>query len=163
LSAAARGEALPAVAATAAPRVPGTCWARRAVWAAVAAATVWGSAVPGARPDWQIARAGGGCELRAQELPAEPCPCARWPARLRLLLGAPLALERATAADLELLPGVGPRIAAAIARERAERGGFERVEDLLGVAGVGPRMLERLRPLLAAGEPGCPLLSSAAR
>ena len=158
-----RGEALPAGAVAAAVRVPSTRWARRGVWAAIAVAIAWSNAAPEAGPDWQIARSAAGCELRAKELPGEPCPCAQRPARLRLVLGQPLALDRAAAADLELLPGIGPALAAAIVRERSRRGGFGQLEDLLGVPGVGPRMLERLRPLLAAREPACPRLSSSAR
>jgi competence protein ComEA len=136
---------------------------RRGVWAAVAFGIVWGSRPPDAGPDWQVARTGTGCELRAEDLPGAACPCAQWPARLRLLLGQPLALNRARATDLELLPRVGPALAAAIVRDRAERGDFAELLDLLRVPGIGPQTLERLRPLLATAEPACPLLPSAAR
>lgn len=63
---------------------------------------------------------------------------------------APLDLGRATAADLERLPGVGPKRAQAILALRARRP-FRRVRDLLRVRGIGPKSLARLRPLVRVG------------
>lgn len=60
--------------------------------------------------------------------------------------GGPVDLNRATPAELDALPGVGPATAAAIITWRDENGGFRRVEDLLEVPGIGPARLERLRP-----------------
>lgn len=59
---------------------------------------------------------------------------------------APVDLNRATPAELDLLPGIGPATAAAIVTWREENGGFRRVDDLLEVPGIGPTRLERLRP-----------------
>jgi competence protein ComEA len=50
--------------------------------------------------------------------------------------------------ELDRLPGVGPRVAEAIIRHRAEEGGFQRPEDLLDVPGIGPATLARIRPHL---------------
>lgn len=50
---------------------------------------------------------------------------------------------------LVLLPGIGPALAARVVDLRRERGRFTRVEDLLMVRGIGPKTLERLRPLVA--------------
>lgn len=58
--------------------------------------------------------------------------------------GRRLDVNRASAADLELLPRVGPAIAGRIVAARP----FESVEDLERVRGIGPRTLERLRPLV---------------
>jgi len=71
-----------------------------------------------------------------------------------LLLGNPLDLNAATQTDLEALPGIGPRIAEAIREERAQRGGFRAVADLLAVRGVGPVTLERLRPFVRVDSAG---------
>jgi len=57
----------------------------------------------------------------------------------------PIDINRATAADLDALPGVGPALAARIVAWRAANGPFRAVDDLLGVAGIGERTLERLR------------------
>lgn len=62
--------------------------------------------------------------------------------------GAPVLLNRARAADLELLPGIGPMLARRIVEHRERNGPFRACEDLLAVHGIGPRTLERLRPLL---------------
>lgn len=60
----------------------------------------------------------------------------------------PLDLNAADARALEALPGIGPSLAARIVEYRARHGPFRRVEDLLAVPGIGPRTLERLRPLV---------------
>jgi competence protein ComEA len=60
----------------------------------------------------------------------------------------PLDLNTATAADLDGLPGVGPVIAGRIVAWRAEHQRFTRVDELAEVAGIGDRVLERLRPLV---------------
>ena len=56
----------------------------------------------------------------------------------------PVDLNTAAEAELEELPGVGPAIAAAIVRHRAEHP-FAAVDDLLAVPGIGPAKLEALR------------------
>jgi len=64
---------------------------------------------------------------------------------------APLDLNRATAAELEALPGIGEVKAAAILAVRDERGGFESLDELESVRGIGPSLAARLRPLLKLG------------
>lgn len=59
---------------------------------------------------------------------------------------APVSLNRAGAEALETLPGVGPVLARRIVEHRERTGGFTRVDDLLEVRGVGPALLEKLRP-----------------
>lgn len=61
-------------------------------------------------------------------------------------------LNRATAGDLERLPRVGPALARRIVEHRDQHGPFRRVEDLKRVKGIGEKTLERLRPLVKAGE-----------
>lgn len=53
-------------------------------------------------------------------------------------------LNRATAAELEQLPGIGPSLAAAIVTWRTEHGPFKRIDDLLEVPGIGPAKLASL-------------------
>ena len=64
----------------------------------------------------------------------------------------PLDLNRATAQQLEGLPGIGAVKAEAIVAERASRGGFGTVEDLEEVRGIGPALVEKLRPHVRVGE-----------
>ena len=59
--------------------------------------------------------------------------------------GDALDLNSATAVELEELPGVGPVLARRIVEHRTSRGGFHRLDDLLQVKGVGPRLLDGLR------------------
>ena len=55
-------------------------------------------------------------------------------------------LNSADQTALETIPGVGPVTAAAILQHRTEIGGFESLEQLLDVSGIGPATLEALRP-----------------
>lgn len=74
----------------------------------------------------------------------QPAPFA-WPAPE----SASLDLNQAGAAEWAALPGIGPALARRIVERREQQGGFRSAEDLLGVKGLGPKKLERLRPWLA--------------
>jgi competence protein ComEA len=54
-------------------------------------------------------------------------------------------LNRASASELESLPGIGPATSAAIIEHRERNGPFARVEDLLAVRGIGEAKLAALR------------------
>ncbi len=58
----------------------------------------------------------------------------------------PLDINRATAEELERLPGIGPVLAARIVEYRRQHGQFQSVEELLEVRGIGPKRLEQIRP-----------------
>jgi len=64
---------------------------------------------------------------------------------------APTDLNAATAAQLEALPGIGPKTAEAILRYRQENGPFRSVEELLRVKGICPKKLEALRGRVTVG------------
>jgi competence protein ComEA len=55
-------------------------------------------------------------------------------------------LNTADQAQLETIPGIGPVTATAILQHRDEIGGFQAIEELLDVDGIGPATLESLRP-----------------
>lgn len=59
-----------------------------------------------------------------------------------------LDLNRADTTALEALPGIGPVLAQRIVEFRMRHGPFTQVDDLLKVQGIGPKTLERLRPLV---------------
>ena len=59
-----------------------------------------------------------------------------------------LQVDRASAADWERLPGIGPALAARIVADREAHGPFREPEGLLRVRGIGPKTLDRLRPFL---------------
>jgi competence protein ComEA len=60
----------------------------------------------------------------------------------------PVNVNRATADELDKLPGVGPATAAAIVSDRSAHGPFATVDDLQRVRGIGPSKLEQLRDLV---------------
>jgi competence protein ComEA len=70
----------------------------------------------------------------------------------RLAGGAPIPLNEATPEDLAGVPGLSPRLAIEIVRERARRGPFGSVDDLIRVRGIGPARLGRARQFLAIGR-----------
>ncbi len=59
-----------------------------------------------------------------------------------------ISINRASASELEQLPGVGPVLAQRIVDYRDQIGGFETAEDLLDVPGIGERILAGLRDLI---------------
>ncbi|MFI6102899.1 helix-hairpin-helix domain-containing protein [Streptomyces sp. NPDC051310] len=62
--------------------------------------------------------------------------------------GAPLALNTATAGQLDALPGVGPVLAQHIIDYRTRHGGFRSVDELREVNGIGDRRFADLQPLV---------------
>jgi len=60
-------------------------------------------------------------------------------------------INTASKGQLETLPGIGPKTAEAIIAFRRARP-FVRVEDIMEVSGIGPKTLERLRPLITVGS-----------
>jgi len=64
---------------------------------------------------------------------------------------AALDLNRAGAADLDRLPGIGPTLARRIVDHREAHGPFRSVDELRAVRGIGPALLGRLRPRLRLG------------
>jgi len=57
-------------------------------------------------------------------------------------------VDRASALELERLPGIGPSLAARIVAEREAHGGFGGPDGLLRVKGIGAKTLEKIRPYL---------------
>ena len=67
------------------------------------------------------------------------------------LRGTVIDVNRASRAELQRLPGVGPKMSQRILDERA-RGRFKTVDDLRRVAGIGAKTLDRLRPYVSMGD-----------
>jgi competence protein ComEA len=62
-------------------------------------------------------------------------------------------LNRAPAAELNQLPGIGTKLAERIVTYRITHGPFRSIDDLRQVSGIGPKTLERMRPWVCV-EPG---------
>jgi competence ComEA-like helix-hairpin-helix protein len=59
--------------------------------------------------------------------------------------GPALDLNRATKAELRLIPGLGDALAQRVVDHRDRSGPFRSVDELRKVAGIGPKTLDRLR------------------
>lgn len=57
----------------------------------------------------------------------------------------PIPINTANAAQLDLLPGIGPALAKRIIDYRTEHGPFTSVDDLTKVKGIGPALMEKIR------------------
>lgn len=63
-------------------------------------------------------------------------------------------VNTASKAELEALPGIGPKIADSILRDRDENGPFGSVDDLTRVPGVTPSLLAKIRASLSVDGGG---------
>lgn len=85
-------------------------------------------------------------EARGQARPS--APPASSPELRRLRDGGKLDPNRASAAELELLPGIGPALASRILEDRARNGPYRAIADLGRVRGIGARRLADLARLV---------------
>lgn len=68
--------------------------------------------------------------------------------------GERIDANRASEAELDRLPGVGPAVATAWVAHRETHGGFAGPDDLTAIRGVGPATAERLAPFLQFSRGG---------
>jgi competence protein ComEA len=63
-------------------------------------------------------------------------------------------VNQATVADLERLPGIGPKRARSIIASRNARGGmFTTYDEILAIDGIGEQTLDRIRGYITLGPP----------
>lgn len=62
--------------------------------------------------------------------------------------GQLVSINSAPEEELITLPGIGPVMAARIIEYRTNQGFFQSIDDLTKVKGIGPKTLEKLRPLI---------------
>jgi competence protein ComEA len=91
-----------------------------------------------------LSAAGALATLAAPSAPTTP------PAVLTLS-SARIDVNRASASELALLPGIGPALAARIVEERERNGPFASLDDLVRVRGIGPAILAGLADEAIAG------------
>jgi len=61
----------------------------------------------------------------------------------KITLGIPISLNNESLNGLTAIPGIGPRIASAIVRERAKREGFQQMDEMLSIPGIGPALYRK--------------------
>lgn len=83
-----------------------------------------------------------------EDRPEQPDAGTPAPSASAAAVGRLININTAPASELELLPGVGPAMAGRIIEYRRQNGPFRSVDSLDEVKGIGPRTLEKLRPLI---------------
>jgi len=61
-------------------------------------------------------------------------------------------VNKATANDLQKLPGIVPSLAKQIVAYREKHGPFRRVEDLMVIRGIGFKKWKQIRPYVRVGD-----------
>lgn len=61
---------------------------------------------------------------------------------------AKISINQGTPAELETIPGIGPKMAAEIIAYRKKKNSFTKLEDLLNVSGIGEKTLENMLPYI---------------
>lgn len=66
----------------------------------------------------------------------------------KVTLGVPVSINRETVEGLASISGIGLKIGRSIILERNRRGGFESLDELLSVQGIGPALYRKISPYL---------------
>ncbi|MEK3917512.1 helix-hairpin-helix domain-containing protein [Paenibacillus sp. FSL H7-0331] len=78
----------------------------------------------------------------------KPDPVLPDPAAKPVSTKGTMNLNKATQAQLITIPGIGEAKAKAIIAHRKQIGGFQRIDKLLDVKGIGEKLLEKMKPYL---------------
>lgn len=69
---------------------------------------------------------------------------------------AKVNINTASAAELETLPRIGPKVAQRIIDFRTKNGAFKRIEEIMKVQGIGEKVYENLKDLITVGAESAP-------
>jgi comEA protein len=61
---------------------------------------------------------------------------------------AKVNINTASAADLEALPRIGPKVAQRIVDFRTQNGNFKKIEEIMKVKGIGEKLFNRIKDLI---------------
>lgn len=66
--------------------------------------------------------------------------------------GTLVDINKATLAELDTLPGIGPTTATRIIEYRQQNGPFKELDDLMDVPGIGPATFDRIKNMITIGH-----------
>lgn len=66
----------------------------------------------------------------------------------KFTLGIAISLNKESEEGLTAIPGIGLRLAKSIVQERAERGGFESLDEILSISGISHKLFRKIKPYL---------------
>ena len=69
-------------------------------------------------------------------------------AHYRITLRIPISLNGESEKGLTAITGIGEALAYAIVREREKRGGFEDLNEIIAIKGIGPNLAEKMKRYL---------------
>jgi competence ComEA-like helix-hairpin-helix protein len=123
--------------------------ARRDIWRmpagefVVSLLVLFAICVAAVAPHMQSGGASAEIQIQRSSNSATPLNAAGWR----------MDINSASQAELEYLPGIGPKRAAAIITERKKRGAFRDLWELCEVPGLTRGMVKRLEPMIQASQP----------
>ncbi len=85
-----------------------------------------------------VTKEGGALRVQPHEIPSF----------YKITLGLPISVNTESEEGLTALPGIGKNTAKAIVEERAKRGGFKSLDEIMGIPGIGPKFYARMKPYL---------------
>ncbi|MEW5765187.1 MAG: ComEA family DNA-binding protein [Acidobacteriota bacterium] len=94
-----------------------------------------------------LAQTPGGA--KAQTVDSAKAPKATAGRKAKALPAGKVDLNTASAEQLATLPKIGPKMAQRIVDYRTAHKGFKTIEELRNVKGIGPKVLDGLRPHLS--------------
>jgi len=65
-------------------------------------------------------------------------------------------INTASAAELETLPRIGPKVAQRIVDFRTKNGNFKKIEEIMKVQGIGEKIYEQIKDLITVGAETAP-------
>jgi competence protein ComEA len=64
----------------------------------------------------------------------------------KFTLGIPISLNSESEEGLTAIPGIGPKLAGAIVRDRDKRGGYKELSEIKDVPGIGDKTYDKIAP-----------------